>query len=136
MSLFDKFISECENGFIEQDTLNKIIEQNQYCNIIWNFGLRFVCQFGHLNLVEFMIANGADNFIEGIYCSFDYVRRPNLQRFNECKIADFLLNYSTEELSVEPQYYIEYKKYKNEQLLITKLHTDLILYIVSKYCWK
>lgn len=134
MSLFNKFRSECENGYVSLDTLNQIIG-TYHNNLIWNVGLGFACQFGHFKLVEFMISKGADNFKEGVYCSFNHMMHPNLQRFTGCKIADLMLSYSDDSISVRSQSTTRYKKYKSEQLLITKLHTDLILYIVSKYSW-
>lgn len=136
--LFKEFINECENGYVSHDTLTQINEK--YCkygsNEIWNVGLRFACMFGHLNLVEFMISKGARNFKEASYFSFS-----TLQKSPYCieyrKIADLMLSYleDEDELNVRPQWKIGYKKYKSEQLLITKLHTDLILYIVSKYTY-
>ncbi len=138
MTIFNKFKNECEKGFIERDTLVEINQQYPNNNLMWEFGIRFSCEYGHLNLVEFMIANGAHNFKEGVYCIFNRMRFQNLQRVNEyCKIADLMLSYSDDNISIRKESTISYKKYKHDKLLkYTKLHTYLALMIVNNYVWK
>ena len=65
-NIYFKFINDfklcCINNYIISIKILSLINNN----LNWDRGLRYACQGGHRDLVDFMIENGADYWSEGL----------------------------------------------------------------------
>ncbi len=119
------FRDACKYGnFNIAEYLMSMESDKDYLIEIYNSGLFNACLGGHINIVELLIKNGADNFNTGIQGCVN--GKKNIQ--NRMQIIELMLFSGANPYALPNQYC----KYKLTQLLkFTKLHESLVDFILS-----